>query len=292
MSDGRERAHDQVSIGDVTAWWRTAITDIEPEEIRFRGYPVGELIGRVGFAEMAWLLLRGELPTSGQARLLETGLVAAVDHGPQAPSIAAARMAATCGVGLNSAVATGVNLLGDVHGGAGQQCMALLYGTARDAEQSARPISEEVAGVLDRHRDAGRLVPGFGHRFHARDPRRDPLLDAVSAFVAEGGSDGRHLAVAIELERQLSTGRSRPVPMNIDGATAVIYCELGFPPELGRGLFVLARSVGILAHAWEEHVGGGRIKGPLPPPLLADYDGEPPRHLLPESPPQSEPRSS
>ena len=62
-----------------------------------------------------WLLLRGELPDPGQVHLLEAALVAAVDHGPQAPSIAAARMAATCGIGLNSAVATGVNLLGDVH---------------------------------------------------------------------------------------------------------------------------------------------------------------------------------
>jgi len=53
--------------------------------------------------------------------------------------------------------------------------------------------------------------------------------------------------------------------MNIDGATAVIDCELGFPPELGRGLFVLSRSVGILAHAWEQTQQGGRIKGPVPP---------------------------
>lgn len=279
MSDAREQAHHQVSTRDVTAWWRTAITDVEPGVIRLRGYPIEELISQVGFAEMVWLLLRGELPTRRQARLLELGLVAAVDHGPQAPSIAAARMAATCGIGLNSAVATGVNLLGDVHGGAGQQCMELLYGTARDVEQSGRPVSEEVAAVLGRHREAGQRVSGFGHRFHPRDPRRDPLLDAVTAFVDDGGSDGRHLAVAIELERQLSAGRSRPVPMNIDGATAVIYCELGFPPELGRGLFVLSRSVGILAHAWEEHVEGGRIKGPIPPPLLAGYDGEAPRHL-------------
>ena len=75
---------------------------------------------------MIWLMLRGELPTARHAQLLEAALVAGVDHGPQAPSIAIARMAATCGVGLNGAVASGINVLGDVHGGAGQQCVELL----------------------------------------------------------------------------------------------------------------------------------------------------------------------
>ena len=63
----------------------------------------------------------------------------------------------------------------------------------------------------------------------------------------------------------------RPVPMNVDGATAVIYGELGFPPPLARGLFVLGRTVGILAHAWEETQGGRRIKGPIPPSITPTY---------------------
>ena len=65
----------------------------------------------------------------------------------------------------------------------------------------------------------------------------------------------------------------RPVPMNIDGATAVIYAELGFAAPLARGLFVLSRSVGILAHAWEESQQGRRNKGPMPPSILPAYLG-------------------
>jgi len=61
--------------------------------------------------------------------------------------------------------------------------------------------------------------------------------------------------------------------MNIDGATAVIYAELGFAPPLGRGLFILSRSVGILAHAWEQSQQGGRIKGPMPPSIAYAYTG-------------------
>ena len=106
-------------------WWQTAIIRMEPNRIDIRGRPIEDLIGTIGFVEMIWLCLRGDLPSEGQARLLEAALTAAVDHGPQAPSIAAARMAATCGVGLNSAMATGINMLGDVHGGAGEQAVSL-----------------------------------------------------------------------------------------------------------------------------------------------------------------------
>src|SRR5262249_24905901 len=88
-------------------WWATAVSHIEPGSIELRDRPVQELIGTAGLVDVIWLLLRGTTPTPPQSALLEAALVAGVDHGPQAPSIAAARMAATCGVGLNNAVATG-----------------------------------------------------------------------------------------------------------------------------------------------------------------------------------------
>ncbi|GAB2674130.1 citryl-CoA lyase [Saccharopolyspora gloriosae] len=263
---------------EVTGWWRTGISRIRPGEILLRGYPVEQLIGQVSFVDMVWLMLREQRPTEAQRRLLEAALVSAVDHGPQAPSIAAARMAATCGVGLNNAVATGVNLLGDVHGGAGQQCMELLAGLEDEISGGADPDSA-AERIVAEHRNARRPVPGFGHRFHPRDPRRDPLL-ALAGEAAEAGEiSGRALRAGTALEAALARGRSRPVPMNIDGATAIIYRELGFAAELGRGLFVLSRSVGILSHAWEEKSAGTRIKGPLPRPLLAAYEGEPRRDL-------------
>jgi citrate synthase len=71
--------------------------------------------------------------------------------------------------------------------------------------------------------------------------------------------------------------------MNIDGITAVVYAELGFAAPLARGLFVLSRSVGILAHAWEQTQQGGRIKGPTPPAFLYTYDGPSERHLTVEA---------
>jgi citrate synthase len=86
---------------------------------------------------MIWLMTRGDLPSRAQGALLEAALMPAVDHGPQAPSIAIARMAATCGVGLNSATASAVNVLGDVHGSAGEQAVELYLDIAARVDACA-----------------------------------------------------------------------------------------------------------------------------------------------------------
>jgi citrate synthase len=253
-------------MDDVAQWWGTAVSRIEPGVIELRGRPVQELIGSASLVSVIWLLLRGSPAAPAEAALLEAALVASVDHGPQAPSIAAARMAATCGVGLNTAVATGVGMLGDVHGGAGEQFVQLLTDVL-DAVPAAG-LDAAVARVLTAWRARSRYIPGFGHRFHPVDPRRDPLLALVEGAVRDGVVAGNYLGAALAVEAALA-----PVPMNIDGATAVIYAELGFAPPLARGLFVLSRSVGILAHAWEESQQGRRNKGPMPPSILPAYLG-------------------
>jgi citrate synthase len=253
---------------DVADWWRTAIIDMEPGRIHLRGHPVQDLIGTTGFAPMIWLMVTGETIDGPRARLFEAALVAAVDHGPQAPSIAATRMAATCGVGLQSAMATGLNMLGDVHGGAGEQAVA-LYRAIEAAGDGA------LNTTLDTWRAAhGRYLPGFGHRFHKPvDPRAPRLLELVDEAAASGAVTGAHARIARAIEARLASERGKPVPLNIDGATAVIYAELGCPAPLARGFFCLSRSVGLLAHGWEQMQQGGRNKGPTPPAYRWTYDG-------------------
>jgi citrate synthase len=267
--------YPEATVDDVADWWRTSVTRIAPGEVEHRGVPVQELIGTTGLVPAMWLLVLGEQPTPERARLLEAALVGAMDHGPQAPSIAVARMAVTCGIGINGAMASAVGTLGDSHGGAGQQCVELLTEIVAAADASGVAVGAAAPPVLDRWRAENPYVPGFGHRFHPRDPRRDPLLGLVSDAVDAGVVPGRHLEAALAVESLLAAGRERPVPMNIDGATAVIYAELGFPPELARGFFVLSRSIGILAHVWEEHGSGRRNKGPVPPSILPPYGPKP-----------------
>ncbi|MAR70671.1 citryl-CoA lyase [Halomonas sp.] len=260
-------------------WWHTEIIDMTPGEIRYRGYPIEELIGRIGFAEMVWLMTRGELPTQPQSTLLEAALMSAVDHGPQAPSIAIARMAMTCGSSLNNAMASAINVLDDIHGGAGEQAVE-LYQSIDERLTSGMSLAEAARAGLSVWSDChGKIVPGFGHRFHPIDPRAPRLLQLIDEAAERNEIDGRYADIAREIERQLTEAKGKPIPLNIDGATAAIYAELKFPAPLARGLFCLSRSVGILAHAWEQKCQGGRNKGPMPKGWLWQYGGHPPRSV-------------
>lgn len=253
-------------------WWSTSIVDIEPGRIAFRGYPIEQLIGRIGFAEMVWLMVRGALPSPAQAALLEACLVAGVDHGPQAPSIAIARMAMTCGVDINNAMASATNVLGDVHGGAGQAALELYL--AIDARQRAgAPLAEALEAVLRPLIAARQPLPGFGHRFHPVDPRAPRLIALAREAVAAGTIGGAFVTIGLGVEDWLAAAKNKRLTMNIDGVTAVIFAELGFSPMLARGLFILSRSVGIMAHAHEQAQQGGRIKGPTPPAFGYRYTG-------------------
>ena len=275
MTDNKKTAED--ILAEAKAWWTTEIIDIHPGQIAMRGYAIQDLIGKISFPQMIWLMLRGDLPSAAQGRLLEAALVASVDHGPHAPSIAVARIAATTGIALNNVMASAVNVLGDVHGGAGQQCME-LYETIITHPKSetdlAGAVDEALAAFVAEH---GKIIPGFGHRWHPVDPRCAPLLKLVEEAQAAGEVKGRYAAVGREVEAGIKRRTSKNIPMNIDGVTAVIFSELGFAAPLGRGLFILSRSVGILSHAWEEISKGSRMKGPMPKSIPYTYAGPPPR---------------
>jgi len=253
-------------MSDVSEWWSTSIIEMEPGSISLRGMPIENLIGNKSFVEMIWLMTTGDQINGKKSALLEAALVAAVDHGPQAPSIAAARMSATCGVDINNSLATGINVLGDIHGGAGQQALELYVEIKKEG-------IENIDNVLKKHKDMnGGFIPGFGHRFHKpTDPRAPRLIELVNAAADQGEVSGVFSKIACEIEERLSN--KKPVPMNIDGATAVIYAELGCPPPLARGLFCISRSVGILAHTWEQMQKDERIKGPTPPSYGWKYKG-------------------
>jgi len=191
-------------------------------------------------------------------------------------------MAATCGVGLNNAMASAVNVLGDVHGGAGEQAVELYLAAAGRIDAGATERDAVKAALDEFVAEHGKFVSGFGHRFHPIDPRAPRLLELVDAAAARGEISGRYAQIARAIENELAARKGgKRIPMNIDGATAVIYAELGFAAPLARGLFCLSRSVGILAHAWEQTQQGGRNKGPIPRQYVPTYTG-PARRAVPE----------
>ncbi len=271
-------ALDVYSNGKV--WWDTAISDIKKNQIVIRGYPIEELIGNLSYTQMFFLLLQGELLSEKKARLFESVLVAGADHGPRAPSIAAARMAATCGISFNSCVATGINLLGDVHGGAAEKAMSLFYETSTIMEDDNRNISSVVKEQYEKLERTREKLPGFGHQLHDDDPRVRRLYQLSQTLVDEGEISGKYLKIAEEFRAFLEEKKKKKITMNIDGVSAAIQCELTIPAESAKGVFALSRGMGIVAHAFEELMNGVLIKGPCPNREdLVQYSGSSIRHL-------------
>src|SRR5712692_10932019 len=129
--------------------WQSALTEIAPNKILIRGYPVDEMMGRLGFAEAVYLLLMGELPTPSIGKMLNAVLVSSLDHGVTPPSTLAARNVATSGAPLKDCVAAGILGFGPHHGGDIESCMRFLDAgltlmrSGRTLQQAADAIVEQ-----------------------------------------------------------------------------------------------------------------------------------------------------
>ena len=241
------RAQPRPSTGER---WDTALTSIGPNRILVRGYPLDEMMGRLGFAEAVYLMLMGELPSPSIGRMLNAVLVSSIDHGVAPPSTLAARNVATSGAPLKDCVAAGILAFGPHHGGDIESCMRFLdrglslVRSGRTLQQAADTIVGECVAVNE-------VPAGFGHRFHTRDPRAARLFQMAMELELEG----EHVRLIRTVERVLATHEAqfgRPVPVNVDGAIAAISADLGFAYELGNAIFLISRLPGLIAHAHEE----------------------------------------
>src|SRR5258705_9925648 len=97
--------------------WATALTSIAPNKILIRGYPLDEMMGRLSFADVVYLLLMGELPTEAIGRMLNAVLVSSIDHGVTPPATLDARNVAPSGAPLKDSAAAGILAFGPHLGG-------------------------------------------------------------------------------------------------------------------------------------------------------------------------------
>jgi citrate synthase len=233
-----------------SAEWRTALTSIAPNRILVRGYALDEIMGRLTFGEAIYLLLVGEIPSPGMGRLMEAMLVSFIDHGATPPSTLAARNTASTGAPLRACVAAGVLGFGRYHGGDIESCMQFLDAGLALVREGAT-VREGASQIVARSLEAGETPPGFGHRFHTRDPRAARLFQMALELEVE--ADHIQMIRAVEMvlqEHPDEEGRTPPV--NIDGAIAAVCGDLGIPPTIADALFIISRVPGIAAHADEE----------------------------------------
>ena len=229
--------------------WKTAISKVRSGKILIRGYNLTDLIGCTTFSEMLWLVTMGELPPAEVARVMDAVLVSAVENGAQAPCVMAARTIASCGAPITTAMAAGALSISKYHGGAVEGTMR-QWVAIRDEVRGGSASLEEACRLAVEARLARReRIEGFGSRVHKEI---DPRVEKLFRITREAGFDGGYLDLALAVERALEAKTGKKLPLNIDGAYAAILCELGFQPELANALFLLSRSVGIMAHAREE----------------------------------------
>ncbi len=229
--------------------WRTAITKVEPNRIQIRGYDVQDLIRNFSFGQAVYLLFKGEPPSPAEGRMIDAVLVATIDHSVTAPSACATRFVASGGVPIQSAVAAGLQALGDHHGGAIEQCQRLLEDGVARARSEKRTPNEMAEIILREHKSAKKRVPGYGHPYHKEDPRTEALF----SLAEELGLAGDHIRLARALSEKSEEALGRHLVINTDAAQAAILAEMGFPWQIARGFFVISRAAGLSAHAYEEY---------------------------------------
>ena len=253
--------------------WKTAITDVKPNEVRLRGYRIDELMGRVDFGQAFYLLLRGELPDERVGRLMTAMLVSSMDHGPGAPSGLAARTAAATAAPLNACVASGVLHINRSHGGAIEDCARALTEVIERSQSDGCSLDEAADRVLADYKRRKTRVAGFGHPLHTNDPRTARLFE----LAAEAGVAGRHIEAARAVERGLERQLGKRLPINVNGAMGAILAGLGFEYQVMNGFFILARTAGLIAQAREETIRQRPMR--TIDPSLHEYDGPAPRSL-------------
>ena len=228
--------------------WYTKITKVEPNHLITRGYRQEDLIGNIPYPSVVYLLLKGELPSKEQGKMMDAILTSCIDHGVTPPSSMASRIVASGDVPLPTAVAAGILSIGDAHGGAIEKGAKFLQEGITRMKEGKKSV-EEIAKILVKESvEKKKRILGFGHRIHTSDPRTKKLF--LLANELNISKDHIALSKAIEKELEIQTGKK--LPINVDGAIAAISSDMNFDWRLGKAFFLLGRVAGLITQVYEE----------------------------------------
>jgi len=229
----------------VTRKLRSSLGRSTTDKIFVRGHDLaGELLGKVSLGDVAFLELMGRLPEQNESVMFNALAVTLVEHGITPSAISARLTYFGAPEALQGAVAAGLLGMGDRFGGSNEQAARMLQ-DAPDTGDAGAIAREIVAG----YRARKEIIPGLGHPIHKpADPRTVRLFE----LAAENGFSGRHVRLMELIAQDAAAAYGRDLPINATGAIAAIASEMGMPWRMTRGLAVMARAIGLVAHVQEE----------------------------------------
>jgi citrate synthase len=246
----------------------TGIGTSDASTIRLLGHDLaGELMGKVGFGELALWLATQQRPTPQQVRVFEAVLVSLADHGFTPTAIAARLTLYSAPDALQGAMAAGLLGGGSRFLGVTEDTGRFLAGVLATVAANL-PTTDEQWDALARRavteqRAAGRFVPGLGHPVHKT---ADPRTAVIIGIAEREGLRGPHLRLFEAIGRVHPEILGRALPLNGAGVAGAALADIGLPPELLRGVALLARAAGLLGHLAEE------MRHPIAPAIYAAVD--------------------
>jgi citrate synthase len=219
--------------------FETSVGTSDADSITVMGRDLSsELLGKVTFTELAFLLVQRRMPSPEETRLFDAVLISLADHG-LTPTVLAARLTHTgAPEALQGAVAAGLLGAGSV-----------FLGVVEDTVRFLDAIGDDVEAGVAREIEAGRRIPGLGHPVHKV---QDPRTPRIYAIAEETGLAGSHLGRLREVSAAHARQTGRELPINGAGVAGAALADLGFPTALLRGFALLARTAGLLGHLAEE----------------------------------------
>lgn len=214
--------------------WETEISS-SGEDAVIRGEKMEDVMD-MDFSDAIFLVLKGDKPTEKESELFNTILSSSIDHGVGNPSTVSSRTVQSGGNTMNASVAAGALALGDSHGGAIEDAMKLL--------QSGKSADQIVKEKLE----AGERIPGLGHKVYEEE---DPRAQKIIGKAQELGLKGEAVEKMLQIKKELA-GQKVDLVLNVDGAIAAVMTDLGWDCRLGKGIFIIARTPGLVAHVREE----------------------------------------
>lgn len=216
-----------------------------PDQIFVRGHDLAaDLLGKVNLGDVAFLELKGRLPNHHESVMFNAIVVTLVEHGITPSTIAARLTYFGAPEALQAAVAAGLLGMGDRFGGSIEQAACTLQEAPASADLRAT-----AHDIVERHRATGQIIPGLGHPVHkAADPRATRLFELARTH----GFSGRHVQLMALIAEEATKAYGRELPVNATGAIAAIATEMELPWRITRGLAVMARAIGLVAHLQEE----------------------------------------